>query len=265
MSLFDTSLTARRCNSYGTIIGAYLVNMLPHKVGRVLIDGVVSAPQWSSMPTWDWDREGVSSAEDAFQWFLDDCASAGPAGCALAKANDTASAIQTRLENYLDELYDAPVPVTNTSRPGRLNSGGARGVLYAVLSGPGRWPAAAQKFQDAMDGRPEALYESLISPFTFHEKKRTEGDSSRQAVSCADVPEFDEDGDFPPPTPEFLATTTVKALEVSPHFGGSVQVLEPDGGCEFCPRHQISTEYLTDDSVLRSVQASSGATARRFV
>lgn len=32
--------------SYGTILGAFLVNMLPaHKIGRVVIDGVASAPE----------------------------------------------------------------------------------------------------------------------------------------------------------------------------------------------------------------------------
>lgn len=31
--------------SYGTILGAFLVNMIPEKIGKVIIDGVASAPQ----------------------------------------------------------------------------------------------------------------------------------------------------------------------------------------------------------------------------
>jgi hypothetical protein len=34
--------------SYGTAIGAYLVNMFPTRVGRVLLDGNIDPVQWSS-------------------------------------------------------------------------------------------------------------------------------------------------------------------------------------------------------------------------
>ncbi|KAL8292205.1 hypothetical protein RQP46_001671 [Phenoliferia psychrophenolica] len=213
--------------SYGTIIGAYMINMLPaSKIGRVILDGIVDASLWVSTPTFTESAEAVQSAETAFQWFLTDCAAAGPTGCALASSNSTARSIQHTLESFLDDLFTTPVPVIDTIRPGFLNSGLARAFLYASLEQPGNWPDVATAFALALAGEPKTLYEQVILPFNTTNDL---GDTSRQAVSCADTL-------LPSPkqtTSEFLAREVQKALKVSPHFGGSVQSLEPDGGCQF--------------------------------
>lgn len=60
-------------SSYGTILGAYLVNMIPDKIGRVIVDGVASAPRWANQHPHDWLHSWIVDTEKTFQWFLRDC------------------------------------------------------------------------------------------------------------------------------------------------------------------------------------------------
>lgn len=94
------------------------------------------------VPTHKWGRKMMVETEDTYGWLLDACAEVGAAAfgvsqlmrsqvgptlCPLSKANDTAAAIAARVDDYLDQLYRSPVPVSNHSRPGILTSGQARG------------------------------------------------------------------------------------------------------------------------------------------
>jgi len=69
--------------SYGTVLGAYLVNMIPEKIGRVYIDGVASAPQWANRHTYEWLPEWMKYTETTYQWFLKSCFSVRNRVCPL--------------------------------------------------------------------------------------------------------------------------------------------------------------------------------------
>ncbi|KAM0746142.1 hypothetical protein T439DRAFT_350818 [Meredithblackwellia eburnea MCA 4105] len=233
--------------SYGTILGAYLVNMFPSKMGRVLVDGVASSPQWANQHTYTWLKDWLVNTEDAFQWFLRDCSKAGPQACALAKATEeNPKDIQGRLEKYLDDLYENPVAVPNGARPGILNSGGARAILYLSTNLPTLWPAIASLFSSALSGNPTPLYNFLIPSLPLHSPastvSRIQTDLSRVAVSCLDSPPFEnaKDGGV-----EDVVKGMLAALGTSPHFGGSIGMLEPDGGCQFWPASGKGPERYT--------------------
>lgn len=47
--------------------------MIPDKIGRVIIDGVASAPLWANEHPQEWLHQWIQDTEDTFQWFLRDC------------------------------------------------------------------------------------------------------------------------------------------------------------------------------------------------
>ncbi|KAH8116069.1 hypothetical protein DFH11DRAFT_1258135 [Phellopilus nigrolimitatus] len=60
------------------------------------------------------------------------------------------------------------------------------------------------------------------------------GDLARLAVTCLDSPPPASSSEFP--TPEELSDIGLSTIrEVSRHFGMSVSISEPDGGCQFWP------------------------------
>ena len=56
----------------------------------------------------------------------------GPDRCALASNNSTSSTIGTRIDKFLSDLYDYPLPVDKANRPGALTSGMVRGNVCII-------------------------------------------------------------------------------------------------------------------------------------
>ncbi|KAG8958278.1 hypothetical protein FRC03_009292, partial [Tulasnella sp. 419] len=59
--------------SYGTAIGSYLVNMFPHRVGRVVIDGVVDPVVWSQVHVHEWPKLDFVDTEKDYLNFIKAC------------------------------------------------------------------------------------------------------------------------------------------------------------------------------------------------
>lgn len=217
--------------SYGTVIGSYLVNMLPHRVGRVVIDGVVDPINWSNEPSHKWPINWLAHAEKTYENFLDDCSKAGPSQCPLAhEENEPWQNIEHRLEEFLDKTALEPIPVPLARRAGYLTSGSIRGLILRFLYSPLIWPLASTLLSQAMNGDGSGLFK-LLAPVADDPML---ADLPRLAVSCLDSPTPEKPEDFP--TVEELADQGVtNLLEVSPHFGMSTGVAEPDGGCQFWP------------------------------
>ncbi|KAK7455855.1 hypothetical protein VKT23_010892 [Stygiomarasmius scandens] len=213
--------------SYGSILGAYLVNMLPERIGYAVIDGIADPVNWSNEPSHKWPYNWLYHSEKTYELFLKDCSEAGPKICPLAKSKgESWENIEQRLEEFFDLLALAPLPVFEGERPGFLTSGTARALLQIFLQRPTRWPEAAESFASTFAGNGTALYSMLA--------QRSSGsyDLSRLAVTCLDSPSDPNS----PPTAEELAEQGLKTLkEVSEHFGLSTGISEPDGGCEYWP------------------------------
>ncbi|KAK4698292.1 hypothetical protein P7C70_g7988, partial [Phenoliferia sp. Uapishka_3] len=192
--------------SYGTILGAYLVNMIPEKVGRVLIDGVASAPQWANEPTYKWLADWLAYTEKTFDWFLEDCSKA-------------------RQSSYC--IFEQPAD-NFPSLIGRANE------LSIGEKPPGSWPHFAQVFADALAGNATSLYNELVKPLHLNFPSHIQVDLSRAAVSCIDSPPYKSPKDWP--TAEIMVEETLHVLETaSRHFGASINLIEPDGGCQYWP------------------------------
>ncbi|RPD76009.1 hypothetical protein L226DRAFT_522437 [Lentinus tigrinus ALCF2SS1-7] len=205
--------------SYGTVIGQYLANMyaaglFPERIGRVAIDGVVDADAWANKPAYTWYRTWLSSTEGAYKLFFEDCAKAGPSECALAKSrNDSATDIYNRVEDFVNKLYDEPLPAPNATIPGILTNGRARL--------PQNWQSTAQAFAAAMAGDASAVLDAV------NEKELV--DMERSAVSCND------NKPFAPPKPEDVIDEALFVQQNVTRFGLTITISEPDSGCQFWP------------------------------
>ncbi|KAI0719840.1 TAP-like protein-domain-containing protein [Cerioporus squamosus] len=208
--------------SYGTVIGQYLANMFPERIGRVAIDGVVNADDWANKPAYKWYRTWLSSTEGAYNVFFEDCAKAGPSGCALAKSsNDSATDIFNRVEDFVNKLYDEPLPVPNATIPGILTNGRARLFWIGNLAVPQGWSNTAQAFAAAMAGDGSAVLDAV------NEKELV--DLERSAVSCND------NKPFAPPKPEDVIDEALFVQQNVTRFGLTITISEPDSGCQFWP------------------------------
>ncbi|KAJ7226696.1 hypothetical protein GGX14DRAFT_626760 [Mycena pura] len=222
----------------GSILGAYLVNMLPHRVGFVVIDGIADPVNWSTEPSHKWPINWLASTEKTYRFYLQTCSKAGPEACPLARYTDEPyEELVARLEDFFNELALAPLPVPFAVRPGFLTSGAARGkhsfccLLLMYLERPPQWAESALAFAQALAGNGTLLFNKLATPREAHSPHY---DLVRLGVTCLDSPPPASPAEVP--TPEDLADEFVRTMRtVSPHFGASVSVGEPDGGCQYWP------------------------------
>ncbi|KAJ7676392.1 hypothetical protein B0H17DRAFT_945422, partial [Mycena rosella] len=220
--------------SYRSILrlGAYLVNMLPDRVGFVVIDRIVDPVHWSTEPSHKWPFNWLSSAEKTYRFYLKACSLAGPGGCPLTKyQNELCEQIEARIEYFFDRVAVAPSPVPFGSRLGYLTSGAARVLLAMSLEHPQEWPESAFALAQAMDGNGTLLLNKLLTP---RPAPTPDYDLVRLGVTCLDSPPPQSPAEIP--TAEDLAAQILKTMrEVSPHFGASMSIGEPDGGCQYWP------------------------------
>ncbi|KAJ6550847.1 hypothetical protein DFH09DRAFT_988697 [Mycena vulgaris] len=218
--------------SYGSILGAYLVNMLPSRAGFVVIDGIADPVNWSTEPSHKWPINWLASTEKTYRFYLETCSHAGPEACPLAEyADEPYEDIQARIESFFDRLAVTPLPVPFAFRPGLLTSGAARALLLMYLERPPQWSDSATALAQAMAGNGTMLFDKLATP---RAPSTPHYDLVRLGVTCMDSPPPASRADMP--SAEDLAAEFLRTMrEVSPHFGASVSVGEPDGGCQYWP------------------------------
>ncbi|KAI0689859.1 alpha/beta-hydrolase [Cerioporus squamosus] len=121
--------------SFGTVMGAWLVNMFPQRVGRVILDGVLD-PVF--LATHDlsvhWDDQLVS-ADTVYKGMITGCALAGPGGCAAASQGDGPLDIDAKFQALIQAAHDAAK--ANASIP--LTSGQIHSLLRVQMYYPEGW------------------------------------------------------------------------------------------------------------------------------
>lgn len=99
--------------SYGTILGGTFAAMQPHRVGRLVIDGVVVASDYYSA---NW-LKNLQDADLIMSKFYTYCHLAGPSRCAF-HSGTSAKDIEKRLNALLEELKESPkAAVTSAGNP----------------------------------------------------------------------------------------------------------------------------------------------------
>jgi len=204
--------------SYGTIVGSYLVNMFPDRVGRIIIDGVVDPEIWANKRTVLWTKVFFSDTENVLGNFADECAKAGEERCSLATLGETRKDILGRLDVFIEKLYKHPTAVPHASRPGILTSGMIKAMLFAYMYRPRDWPELATNLALALAGNGSSVVEYFLKDIQLDTSVPASTIGSNAAVTCTDSPdysEFTEDEIF---EEFFLETTALQST--SPHFAG---------------------------------------------
>ncbi|KAL2178394.1 TAP-like protein-domain-containing protein [Thermothelomyces heterothallicus CBS 202.75] len=148
--------------SYGTYLGATFARMFPHRVGRLLLDGVVDAELYEE-PVWE---ESLVDADKVLDEFFRYCAAAGR-DCALYRDGDQADDVRRKYEAVMERLRTSPVTFIHPDYfyPVILRESLVKQLAFAVLYSPiqgfpglawildciyeGRYKQLSAMFQDA--------------------------------------------------------------------------------------------------------------------
>ncbi|KAI9167962.1 putative hydrolase [Paramyrothecium foliicola] len=98
--------------SYGTAIGTTFASMFPDRVGRMILDGVLDAEDYYTN-MW---RSNLAQMDDAIAAFTTFCYNANSTKCSFWDSSPVA--IRSRLDNIIEQLRDAPVPIANAKTGG---------------------------------------------------------------------------------------------------------------------------------------------------
>ncbi|KAJ7146355.1 hypothetical protein C8R44DRAFT_864127 [Mycena epipterygia] len=241
--------------SYGSLVGAYLGNMLPHKAGKIVIDGIAPGDMWSNV---HYDSQALlrlflTDSEKTYQLYLTECFNAGPDHCALSNLEDTSPAdIEQRINDFIDRLQVQPMRVINHPRPGYLTSGGVRSTFFNMLQMTDMWVMWAEILARAIndsDGAPILRFVapeySEPAPAPDHDGYVETGqvDLMRLAISCGDARAYRPGEKWP--TAEEIVDNILVTLETYPRFGATVHLMEQHGGCHFWPGTGVGPQRFT--------------------
>ncbi|KAJ7164286.1 TAP-like protein-domain-containing protein [Mycena filopes] len=116
--------------SYGSLLGATFATLLPDKVGRIAIDGIMDADAWYSANLTD----SLTDTDKTLQTFFDGCVAAGPSGCAYYAP--TASQIRDNLLALTETIRANPFPVLTPLSHGIVDYSFFRNYIFAALYSP---------------------------------------------------------------------------------------------------------------------------------
>jgi len=118
--------------SYGTFIGSTFASMFPDRIGRVVLDGVVSSYDYMN----NLGNGSLTDSEKTMHSFYTYCHAAGPASCELATPNSTVLDIEQRSQTIIQSLYHAPLPLNTPSGPEVLTWSDVKILLFASTYHP---------------------------------------------------------------------------------------------------------------------------------
>lgn len=178
--------------SYGSYLGNTFAAMFPHRVERLVVDGVVNAYNYAQA-LWS---DNLIDTEKVMDAFYVHCARAGYPACALANAtSNTAAGVRQRVEDILAGLYYNPLPVIGTN-PEVVTYSDVRTLIFAALYTPIKsFPRVAQRLVELEHGNGTEFAKSLSTHHSFvcgdpayHNRTRSLGMSydSEQAIACTD-------------------------------------------------------------------------------
>ncbi|KAI1098624.1 alpha/beta-hydrolase [Jackrogersella minutella] len=147
--------------SYGTVIGNYFASMFPGRVGRIILEGVVDANDYTR-GAWS---TNLQDTDKDYATFWSTCFDAG-SKCALYQSNDTsADDIRTRFDAWLDELNESPAPYISGSNIEAITRTDVINYVFGGLYEPLQYfPSGAAILAGAMQGNLSTLYASIGVP-----------------------------------------------------------------------------------------------------
>lgn len=127
--------------SYGTLLGATFAALYSDRIGRMILDGVVDSEDYYKGQR----ANNLVSADNVVEVFFDTCYQAGPDNCSFFA--DSPAAIANGLQDLMENLRAAPVPVSNptiTTIPRPATYSTFKQFFFQMLYDPiAQYPSAA--------------------------------------------------------------------------------------------------------------------------
>ncbi|KAK4161503.1 TAP-like protein-domain-containing protein [Cladorrhinum sp. PSN259] len=161
--------------SYGTHLGNTFASMFPDRIGRMALDGVVDAEDYTA-GTW---QKNVNDGEAGIDIFYNICFDAGDA-CPLRSSQDTSAAdIRARVTALLQNLRESPVAAVHNGRiyvvSSQLLSETIRQAMYTPIQS---FAPLAQTLAESLSGNFTRILSSRIVPSNARSDVCTEPDSA---------------------------------------------------------------------------------------
>jgi pimeloyl-ACP methyl ester carboxylesterase len=165
----------------GTLLGATYANLFPEKVGRVILDGVVSPGRYFDLLSWVRSlNEDRRATLKAFGDFCDH------AKCPLYSEKESA---YDRVVRILSKLKQNPLIFRNTEVTGLITYAMLNFRIQNALYKPSTWARLAEDLKKLDDGNSEELggYVDLMPKLSEFPKHMADHSSGFQAVYYADT------------------------------------------------------------------------------
>lgn len=113
-----------------------LTQIYPQRVGKVVIDGVVSTLDWTKYQSYLEFDLAISDAEAVWKGFLEACVATGRVLCPITRPGDTVDTLNARVDSILNSL-------AQWTNPNAYSYQGAVGQIYNALYNPSQWSTLA--------------------------------------------------------------------------------------------------------------------------
>ncbi|CAO2656749.1 Nn.00g055520.m01.CDS01 [Neocucurbitaria sp. VM-36] len=118
--------------SYGTYLGSTFASMFPDRVGRLILDGVVSSYDYNH----SLGNGSLTDTEKAMRSFYTFCHHSGPGVCPLATANGTVSDVEERFQSIVQSLYHNPLVLSSSQGPEILTFSDVKLLIFGAVYQP---------------------------------------------------------------------------------------------------------------------------------
>ncbi|KAF2831296.1 hypothetical protein CC86DRAFT_463216 [Ophiobolus disseminans] len=140
--------------SYGTFLGSTFASMFPDRVGRVILDGVVSSYDYEHAL----GNGSLTDNQKVMSSFYTYCVYAGPDHCPLATPDATFADIRKRVDKIVQSLYHNPLILKAATGAEVLTYSDVRTLIFSALYQPTTgFPQVAQLLYEIEAGHGELL------------------------------------------------------------------------------------------------------------
>jgi pimeloyl-ACP methyl ester carboxylesterase len=175
--------------SYGTFLGNTFASMYPDRVGRMVLDGVLNAPDYVAT---GWSTN-LQDTEKVVRLFYQTCYEAGPSECPLYNEAGP-EAMELDVRNLLENLRDYPIAAivqpddTTEVYPGVITYRDIKTLIFTALSNPiGTFPALATMLAGLKTGN----YQEILGQLAI-EKRQQCGDRNSNGNDRSETNEMNE-------------------------------------------------------------------------
>ena len=168
--------------SYGTFLGQSFASMQPHRIHRVVLDGVVDAADYSRI---DWSKN-LNDENKIFQLLATTCHKAGPDRCTLYDVEGS-SKILSNIYSILEDIKKSPLATWDVNGPKVITYSQAVRFLFTEIYKPlNGFTNIARLLSNLAAGNGSDFAEPQI---TYSHPSNPAGDdrqSTSMAILCSD-------------------------------------------------------------------------------